>query len=164
MHKENQMPARDDCLMRRWRNKSVVVGSGWSAVMNGLKSHSGWSHYLFVSPYTCLDMTFHNVPPPTTFIRGEPRLCADACTQLMSQVRARLCSRSYEQTLVSFFLLIKLLRFSDSPSTPHFSVNSSRFWPFCWMHAHPHITCTRVQRQPVMDGVITCSFKGQKGA
>lgn len=64
MHKENQMPARDDCLMRRWRNKSVVVGSGWSAVMNGLKSRSGWSHYLFVSPYTCLDMTFHNVPPP----------------------------------------------------------------------------------------------------
>lgn len=83
-------------LMRRWRNKSVFVGSRWSAVMNGLKSRWRWSHYLFISPCTCLDMLFHNVPPPPTFIRKKS-MCADACTQPMSHVHVHLCARSYER-------------------------------------------------------------------
>lgn len=63
MELEIQKPAREDCLIKTWGNKSVTEGNRLTAVMNDLKPllYCVAAHYLFISPYTCLDMPFHNV-------------------------------------------------------------------------------------------------------
>lgn len=164
MLKENQMPARDDCPNEKMKKQVSLCGeqmkccNEWPEISLALIS-------LFV--YFSLHLPGHVVPQCPPPLR--PSLGRSQCVPMHVLSRCRMFMSicvpvpMSVRTLVSCFLLIKLLWLSDTPSAPHFSANPSRFWPFCWMHAHPHITCTRVQRQPVMDGVINCSFKGQKG-
>ena len=78
------------------------------------------------------------------------RLCLYVCSSMAACVC--LCVCVYK--LAYFFLLIKLLQWSDTSCV---SANSSCFWPLCRTceHTHHMHTCPH---KLVMDGVITWSF------
>lgn len=83
------------------------------------------------------------------------RLCLFMC------VAQCLCMCLYK--LAHFFLLIKLLQWSDTSCV---SADSSCFWPFCrkCTHTHTHITCTHVHMSWWLMVLLPEAFKGQKGA